>query len=192
MDPMTIALIVLVIAGVWAVVELALTLRQTRKSVSELSDSVNDTIGEVRPAIDELGPAVKEVAPILEKASTTVDLINVDLVRVEGILSDVNAVTGAGAHVTDAVTGAAESVSRGVAGVAAKVAGKVTGAGKAAKIAAPETAANLEAPKDEAGEPTPEADVEVERVKGDTGYFTYPGASAQAEGDAATTDGSAE
>lgn len=199
MDPMTIALIVLVIAGVWAVVELALTLRQTRKSVSELSDSVNDTIGEVRPAIakldgaiDELGPAVKEVAPILEKASTTVDLINVDLVRVEGILSDVNAVTGAGAHVTDAVTGAAESVSRGVAGVAAKVAGKVTGAGKAAKIAAPETAANLEAPKDETGEPTPEADVEVERVKGDTGYFTYPGASAQAEGEAATTDGSAE
>ena len=106
MEPMTIALIVLVIAGIWAVVELALTIRQARKSVSELADSVNDTIGEVRPAIakldgaiDELQPAVKQIEPILEKASTTVDLINVDLVRVEGILSDVNTVTGTGARV---------------------------------------------------------------------------------------------
>lgn len=56
--------------------------------------------------IDELQPAVKQIEPILEKASTTVDLINVDLVRVEGILSDVNTVTGTGARVTDAVSGA--------------------------------------------------------------------------------------
>lgn len=212
MDPMTIALIVLVIAGIWAVVELALTFRQTRKSVSELTDSVNDTIGEVRPAIakldgaiDELGPAAKQVTPILEKASTTVDLINVDLVRVEGILSDVNAVTGAGAHVTDAVSGAANSVANGVASVAAKVAGKV--GGKSAKIAAPEATAHLEAPKDEEGAaaPAPEAEVTVEQVKGDVGYFTYPSADdaasaapaepAPAEPEAAAapaTDGSAE
>ena len=163
MEPMTIALIVLVIAGIWAVVELALTIRQARKSVSELADSVNDTIGEVRPAIakldgaiDELQPAVKQIEPILEKASTTVDLINVDLVRVEGILSDVNTVTGTGARVTDAVSGAVEHAASGVAGVAAKV------------------------------------QVNVEQVCGDTGYFTYPAAAQKPEDAAAQQSAASE
>lgn len=184
MEPMTIALIVLVIAGIWAVVELALTIRQTRKSVSELADSVNDTIGEVRPAIakldgaiDELQPAVKQIEPILEKTSTAVDLINVDLVRVEGILSDVNSVTGTGARVTDAVSGAVEHAASGVAGVAAKVAGKVTGK-QPSKLAAHDDPASLEAPKATEGEAAA-APVSVEQVSGDTGYFTYPSADAE-------------
>lgn len=187
MEPMTIALIVLVIAGIWAVVELALTIRQTRKSVSELADSVNDTIGEVRPAIakldgaiDELQPAVKQIEPILEKASTTVDLINVDLVRVEGILSDVNTVTGTGARVTDAVSGAVEHAASGVAGVAAKVAGKVTGK-QPSKLSGHDDPASLEAPKDADAPAAEGAQVNVEQVCGDTGYFTYPAAAQKPE-----------
>ena len=163
LDPMTIALIVLVIAGVWAVVELALTLRQTRKSVSELTDSVNETIADIRPVVakldgvaDELPAAAKQIEPILEKASTTVDLINVDLVRVEGILS--------------AVSGAVESVATGVAGALGKVAGKVSGR-TSAKISAPAATGALDAP-------APAEPVNVERVSGDEGYFTYPSASA--------------
>ena len=57
MEPLTIALIALVVAGIWAVVELALVLRRTRQSVAELTDSVNDTIGEVRPVIAKLDGA---------------------------------------------------------------------------------------------------------------------------------------
>lgn len=199
MEPMTIALIVLVVAGVWAVVELALTLRQTRKSVSELTDSVNDTIGEVRPAIakldgaiDELQPAVKQIEPILEKAATSVDLINVDLVRVEGILSDVNSVTGTGARVTEAVTGAVEHAAGGVAGVAAKVAGKVTGK-QPSKLAGHEDPASLEAPKGEQSADAPS--VSVEQVSGDTGYFTYPAGEAAGEsaaGDEPAADAAAQ
>lgn len=196
MEPMTIALIVLVVAGVWAVVELALTLRQTRKSVSELTDSVNDTIGEVRPAIakldgaiDELQPAVKQIEPILEKAATSVDLINVDLVRVEGILSDVNSVTGTGARVTEAVTGAVEHAAGGVAGVAAKVAGKVTGR-QPSKLAGHEDPASLEAPKGEHAADAPR--VSVEQVSGDTGYFTYPAGEATGESVAAGDEPAAD
>lgn len=177
LDPMTIALIVLVIAGVWAVVELALTLRQTRKSVSELTDSVNETIADIRPVVtkldgvaDELPAAAKQIEPILEKASTTVDLINVDLVRVEGILSDVNTVTDTGARATGAVSGAVESVATGVAGALGKVAGKVSGR-TGAKISAPAATGALDAP-------APAEPVNVERVSGDEGYFTYPSAPA--------------
>lgn len=148
---------------------------------------MNDTIGEVRPAIakldgaiDELQPAVKQIEPILEKASTTVDLINVDLVRVEGILSDVNTVTGTAPGVTDAVSGAVEHAASGVAGVAAKVAGKVTGK-QTSKLSGHDDPASLEAPKD-ADVPVAEgAQVNVEQVCGDTGYFTYPAAAQKPE-----------
>lgn len=186
LEPMTIALIVLVIAGIWAVVELALTFRQTRKSVSELTDSVNDTIADIRPVVakldgvaDELPAAAKQIEPILEKASTTVDLINVDLVRVEGILSDVNTVTDTGARASGAVTGAVESVASGVAGVVNKVAGKVSGKGAAqAKIAGGEAPAALEGATES---------VASEQVSGDEGYFTYP-----SEGEAAPAAPDAE
>ncbi len=173
LEPMTIALIVLVIAGIWAICELALTIRQTRKSVSELTDSVNDTIADIRPVVakldgvaDELPAAAKQIEPILEKASTTVDLINVDLVRVEGILSDVNAVTDTGARASGAVTGAVETVASGVAGVVNKVAGKVSGKPAGAKLAAGDAPAALNAATEEP--------VSSEEVSGDEGYFTYP------------------
>ena len=183
MEPLTIALVVLVIAGVWAVVELALVLRRTRRSVETLTDTVNDTLGEVRPviakldgAVDELVPASREVEPMLKKASTTIDLVNVDLVRLEGMLSDVNTVTDTSARVSTAVTGAAESVASGVAGAVGKVAGKVTGAGsrrRQEKLSASETP-HLEPPHDATaagdGAPSPR----VEHVTGDSGYFTYP------------------
>ena len=107
-----------------------------------------------------------------------------DLVRVEGILSDVNTVTGTGARVTDAVSGAVEHAASGVAGVAAKVAGKVTGK-QPSKLSAHDDPASLEAPKD-AGAPVAEgAQVNVEQVCGDTGYFTYPAAAQKPEDAAA-------
>lgn len=189
MEPMTIALIVLVVAAVWAVVELALTLRRTRKDVGELAESVNDAIGELRPAIskldaaaDELVPASKRIEPILEKAATSVDLVNVDLVRIESILSDVGTVTDTGARASDAVTGAVDAVASGVAGVVGKVTGK--GAGKASSRlsgAKAAEAATLEAPKEASGADEPP----VERVSGDAGYFTYPTAGGTTAGEGA-------
>jgi hypothetical protein len=43
-DPMTILLMVLVVAAVWAVIELALTVRKARASVDQVTRSANDTI----------------------------------------------------------------------------------------------------------------------------------------------------
>lgn len=185
LDPLTIALVILVVAAAWAVVELALTLRRTRAAVSDLSDAVSETLAEARPVIakldgaaDELVPATKRIEPILEKASTSVDLLNVDLVRVESILSDVGSVTGTGARVSDAVSGAADAVASGVAGAVGKVAAAVAGRHgdeEGHRLDVPSAApAHLAAP-----EAAP-----VERVSGDAGYFTYPAARpASAEND---------
>ena len=194
MEPLTIALVVLVIVGVWAVVELALVLRRARRSVETLTDAVSDTIGEVRPviakldgAVDELAPASREVEPMLKKASTTIDLVNVDLVRLEGILSDVNAVTDTGARVSGAVTGAAESVASGVASAVGKVADKVTGSKRQQQKLAGQEMPHLEAPQGGGEAPASEAPApRVEHVTGDSGYFTYPAADGAAADDAAT------
>lgn len=182
MEPLTIALIVLVVVGIWAVVELALVLRRTRKSVGELTESVNGTLDELRPVItkldgaaDELVPASKRIEPILEKAATSVDLVNVDLVRIESILSDVGTVTDTGARASNAVTGAVDAVASGVAGAVGRVAGKVAGGAKSqAKLGDVAKHGRLEAAGATA-QARPEASEQpVERVSGDAGYFTYP------------------
>ena len=57
MSPIQIALLVLAIAGVWAIVELALTLRKTRNVVDSLDKTVNDlnnTIAEAQPVVAKL------------------------------------------------------------------------------------------------------------------------------------------
>ena len=46
-----IALIVLVLAAIWAVVELALTVRSARKSIDEVVTSANETIAQIQPVI---------------------------------------------------------------------------------------------------------------------------------------------
>lgn len=175
LDPLTIVLILLVIAGIWAVVELALFLRRTRKSVADVTDSLNQTIVEFQPTVakldgivDELGSSSKQLEPILEKASTTVDLVNVNLVRTESVLADVNTATNTAANLTSTASAAAGNAANAVAGVVNKVAGKVSGKVGGSKLEAAS-----------AGEPARLVEAEtpvVEQVKGDAGYFTYPSA----------------
>ena len=57
MEPIQIVLVVLALVGVWAVAELALTLRRTRDVVASLDktvEQVNSTIEEARPVVAKL------------------------------------------------------------------------------------------------------------------------------------------
>ena len=189
MTPLNISLVVLVVAGVWALVELALTLRQGRKSVGEVCDTLNETIAEIKPVVqkldgvaDELAPATKELQPLLDKAGTAVDALTVDLVRVDDILSDVSSVTGAGANVTDAVTKVTASAAAGIAGVVGKLGAHAPKASRQVKLGHADPAAIP------AGDETaPQADEPAAKPAehaGGRSYFTYP------DGD--TADKSAE
>ena len=67
MSPIQIALLVLAIAGVWAVIELALTLRKTRYVVDSLDKTVSDlnnTIAEAQPVVAKLDGAVDIEVPL--------------------------------------------------------------------------------------------------------------------------------
>lgn len=124
MDSLHILLVLLVIAGIWAVIELALTIRRARTTVDSLDKTmgeVNDMLAETRPvvakldgAIDELQPALTQVEPLLKSANVAVDALTSNLIEVEAVVRDVSAVTGAAANAGNAVSGVANSASEAV------------------------------------------------------------------------------
>ena len=124
MDPLRILLVLLVIAGIWALIELALTIRRARTTVDSLDKTmgeVNDMLAETRPvvakldgAIDELQPALTQVEPLLKSANVAVDALTSNLIEVEAVVRDVSAVTGAAANAGNAVSGVADSASEAV------------------------------------------------------------------------------
>ena len=96
MDPLHILLVLLVIAGIWAVIELALTIRRARTTVDSLDKTmgeVNDMLAETRPVVAKLDGAIDELQPALTQVST---------------------VTGAAANAGNAVSGVADSASEAV------------------------------------------------------------------------------
>ncbi len=186
MDVLHIVLIVLALAGIWAVVELALVFRKTRSTVDELSGQVgeiahntNNTIAQLQPMLDkvdgmvsDLEPAMEQVQPLLEKANTAMDVVTVDLASVNDILVDVSSVTDTASSVTSTVSKAANSAVSGVAGMV----GKFTGGGKpsrrrklAARSAASDKLFEREEPQLEAAEQDA-SDAEAAPQKT---YFTY-------------------
>ena len=75
MDYLYIALIVLVLFGVWAVVEVALTMRSARKSIDKITTSASEVIEQAQPivakldgVVDELEPAAKRLGPLMDEA----------------------------------------------------------------------------------------------------------------------------
>lgn len=124
MEPIQIVLIVLVAAGIWAVVELALTIRRARTTVDTLDktmNEVNEAIGEARPVIakldgviDDLQPALSQVEPLLKQGGIAVEALSADLIEINGVLRDVSQVTGTVSTASDAVSGIADAATEKV------------------------------------------------------------------------------
>ena len=139
MDLLHIALIVLALGGAWALAELALVFRRSRKVVDSLDTTVtelNRTVEEARPIVskldgmvDELQPAIAQVEPLLRSVNQTVEALTSDLVEVNGVLRDVSAVSGAAGAASNAVSGIADAASEKV--------GKLFGRSKKQEAPAP-------------------------------------------------------
>lgn len=124
MEPIQIVLIVLAAAGVWAVIELALTIRRARVTVDSLDKTmveVNEAIGEARPVIakldgviDDLQPALAQVEPLLKQGGIAVEALSADLIEINGVLRDVSQVTGTVSTASDAVSGIADAATEKV------------------------------------------------------------------------------
>ena len=131
MDPLHIALLVLVVAAVWAVVELALTIKKARTSIDEVTRSANDTIEQLQPIIskadgmvDDLQPSLKKVTPLLESTIKTVDTATVSLDKVNDILGDVSEVSSTASAATTVASGVVDSAANAAVGLVNKITGK--------------------------------------------------------------------
>lgn len=183
MEPLQIALIVLVAAAVWAVVELAVTLRRSRSTMDQLDktvDELNETIAETKPVIakldgtlDDIQPAISRVEPLLESANVAVDALSANLVEVEAVVRDVSSLTGAAATAGSAVSGVADSASEAVQRFLNR------------KKGAADPARALDPAADAVQPPVPEPAVEIQGDEAcQKSYYTYePAATAPEEAD---------
>ena len=181
-----IALLVLLLVAIWAVIELALTVRSARKSIDEVVTSANETIAQVQPVIakvdgmaDELDPAVKQIPGMLEKTTGTIDSATATLDNLNSILGDVGTVTSTASNVTATVSSAATSAVSGVVGAISRVAGRGTSQDQQHQLeGSEETPKVAGAPEASQTEPQPSK------------YFVYESAKAAAvEKDEKTGEG---
>ena len=128
MDFLHIALLVLAVIAIWAVVEVALTMRTARRSIDKLTTSASEVIDQAQPVVakldgvvDELEPAVKRLGPLMDEADGAVRSADAAFKSLNGVLEDVSTVSGTASSVTDAVNRAAESAVSGVASVVSRI-----------------------------------------------------------------------
>ena len=98
--------IVYVVVGivlVWALVELVIFLRSTRKTMSTLEEEIRPVISDVKEMTESLKPAVDKMDPLAERVSLAVDAANLEIMRLDGILENVDALTGSAAGAANAV-----------------------------------------------------------------------------------------
>lgn len=194
MEPLTILLIILAAVAVWAVAELALTLRKARTTLDEVSHSATEAIDQATPVItkldgvvDELQPALREVSPVMDKVSVLMDEATISLDGVNNIIGDVSSATHGVAGVGESASRIVNTATSAAVGVVSKVAslGGITipegqnliSKGKGAAEGGEETAALGEAPAPE------EAQAPANKGYVTYNYVSYAPAEEEAEED---------
>lgn len=108
-------------ALVWLAVELVLMVRKTRKTVDEVQRQLQPTLANVEEITESIKPIVAKVDPLVERVSLTVDAANLEIMRVDQILEDVNGITGSLSSAVEAVDTAANAPLELVNSVSNKV-----------------------------------------------------------------------
>lgn len=104
--------IVYIVVGVvlvWFVVELALTFRKTRETVTEVQKQLAPTLDHVEKITAQLEPVSAKVDPLVERVSLTVDAANLEIMRVDQILEDVSQITDSVTKTVDTVDSVASA-----------------------------------------------------------------------------------
>ncbi len=95
--------IIVGVALVWFVVELALTIRRARRTIVELQDQVTPTLDNVDKIVADVTPVAAKIDPLVDRASLTVDAANLEMMRIDEILEDVTQMTDGATKAMDAV-----------------------------------------------------------------------------------------
>ncbi len=117
------AFVLVGLALVWFVIELAIMMRSARKTVNNLSDQLKPTLENVEQLTESLEPVVAKADPLMERVNLTVDAANLELMRVDQILEDVGDITDGLSSATSVV----ENVANAPVELVTKAADRIRG-----------------------------------------------------------------
>lgn len=101
--------IIVGIALVWFVVELAITVRKARTTIDDLKSQVDPIIANANELTESAKPAIAKVDPLVDRVQLTVDAANLEIMRVDQILEDVTQITDTVSTATVAVDKVAQA-----------------------------------------------------------------------------------
>lgn len=110
--------IVVGVALVWFVVELALTIRKARSTVDDVQKQIAPTLANVEQLTED-------AKPLVERASLTMDAANLEIMRVDEILQDVGQITDTAARAVSTVDNVANAPMDLVNSITSKVRSKL-------------------------------------------------------------------
>ena len=90
---------------IWLILEFVATLRKLRSTVKTLVKDIEPTLEHVDTLTAQLEPVLAKADPLVDRLSLTVDAANLEIMRLDGILEDVNDITGS-------LTTAGESIDK--------------------------------------------------------------------------------
>ncbi len=109
------------IALIWALVELILFIRRTSKTVTNVEEQVQPILADAKAMTEDLKPAIEKIDPLLDRASLAVDAANLEIMRIDGILEDISAITDTAARAVEVADTAAQAPMRLVTEVSNKL-----------------------------------------------------------------------
>lgn len=121
MDPVTIAIVVLCLAGAVALVALAYLLVNLVKTLKATMAKVDPIIDDMATITSDLKPTVSKVDPMMDRITLTIDAANLELMRVDQIMEDVNTVSGNLAKASSKIETASSAPLDLVSGMASKI-----------------------------------------------------------------------
>ena len=169
---------------IWFLVDAIQFLRRTRTTVETMEAQITPILKDVQEITDSIKPAVDKVDPLVERVSLAVDAANLEIMRLDGILENVDKIAETTASAASAVDTVANTPLKLVESATEKLrdafaARKASdeSASLAASAEASKASSIAAGPQDDAasGAAVKHAGTEAPEGSGDSGenYFTY-------------------
>lgn len=116
---------VLIVLGAIALGALIVIFIRLAKILKKTETTMDEVNGLVAKSNQELQPVLERVDPMMEKATLTVDTLNLELLRVDAILEDIESLTNAADKTVTTVEKVTAAPTDAVVGIAERVRGSI-------------------------------------------------------------------